>query len=187
MAFFKICLKIHFYTSNSQISFTAQTAHAKFSLPPRQGLKPVWFLGMVASKNFKKIRVLQISGSLSLLNSPFFEKGTEGKYLSCFPPKNWPLIGWPRWLTNQRPSFWLEMAFHKTVTMEIYIITLSWWSTFFVNDVVHTLRSLYDEFKRLPSPITCKTMLAPVTNLSLGKLQGSGCCCHDVCLEKNVP
>ena len=71
--------------------------------------------------------------------------------------------------------------------MVIYIITLSWWSTFFVNDVVHTLRSLYDEFKRLPSPITCKTMLAPVTNLSLGKLQGSGCCCHDVCLEKNVP
>ena len=76
-------------------------------------------------------------------------------------------------------------AFDKPVTMVIYIITLSWWSTFFVNDVVHTLRSLYDEFKRLPSPITCKTMLAPVTNQVAG--QSAGCCCHDVCLEKNVP
>ena len=42
LAFFKICLKIHFYTSNVQISFTAQTAPPKFSLPPRRGLKLVW-------------------------------------------------------------------------------------------------------------------------------------------------
>ena len=41
LAFFKICLKIHFYTSNLQISFTAQTAQPKFSLPPRRGLKLV--------------------------------------------------------------------------------------------------------------------------------------------------
>ena len=44
---------------------------------------------------------------------------------------------------------------------------------------------IHDEFKRLPSPITCKTMLAPVTNQVAG--QSAGCCCHDVCLEKNVP
>ena len=43
LAFFKICLKIHFYTSNMQISFTAQTAPPKFSLPPRRGLKLVWW------------------------------------------------------------------------------------------------------------------------------------------------
>ena len=41
LAFFKICLKIHFYTSNVQISFTAQTAPPKFSLPPRRGLNLV--------------------------------------------------------------------------------------------------------------------------------------------------
>ena len=41
LAFFKICLKIHFYTSNLQISFTAQMAQPKFSLPPRRGLKLV--------------------------------------------------------------------------------------------------------------------------------------------------
>ena len=42
LAFLKICLKIHFYTSNVQISFTAQTAPPKFSLPPRWGLNLVW-------------------------------------------------------------------------------------------------------------------------------------------------
>ena len=39
--FFKIYLKIHFIASNSQICFTAKTAHAKFSLPPMRGLKLV--------------------------------------------------------------------------------------------------------------------------------------------------
>ena len=35
----------------------------------------------------------------------------EGKYLSNLPQKKWPLIGWPSWLTNLRPSFWWEIAF----------------------------------------------------------------------------
>ena len=41
LAFFKIYLKIHFITSNSQICFIAKTGHAKFSLPPMRGLKLV--------------------------------------------------------------------------------------------------------------------------------------------------
>ena len=34
----------------------------------------------------------------------------EGKYLSSFPLKNRPLIGWLSRLTNQWPSFWQERA-----------------------------------------------------------------------------
>ena len=41
------------------------------------------------------------------LRNHFFEKGTEGKYLSTFPPKSRPLIAGS---ANQRPGFWQEMA-----------------------------------------------------------------------------
>ena len=41
LAFFKICHKNSLFTSNLQICFTAETAHAKFSLPPIRGLKLV--------------------------------------------------------------------------------------------------------------------------------------------------
>ena len=29
---------------------------------------------------------------------------------SYFSPKDWPLIGWRSWLTNQSPSFWREIV-----------------------------------------------------------------------------
>ena len=58
----------------------------------------------------------------------FLKKGhAEVRILGIFLPKHKPLIGWPSWLTNQRPSFWQEIAlimcppcsFQKTVTLVV--------------------------------------------------------------------
>ena len=60
--------------------------------------------------------------SVNLTKVTAFEKGKEGKYLSNLPQKltsDW-LTELVKWLTNQRPSFWQEIALSRYVPSMLF-------------------------------------------------------------------